>query len=443
MMKSSSTGSFPFLPRYKATKTTWCLCAFVVRCLCFLLTCGLWLAACGGRPDTGKTELLVFDVGTRPGDRMVWDKTKELFKAAHPDVEVTVRLHKDDDYTRLQLPQAMRSKRPPDAYFQWAGYAVRRDGGNGIARDLTADLDAAWKERFDPRAFRGTLYDGKNFMIPVGMDASNVLWYRKSILAKYGIEPPATWAAFVEACRKLKAEKVTPIVHGNQAGWPAGNWAAHVVEMYLGIDAYESIGDPKSPNRVRLDDPRIVRAVALFEDLAKMGAFNTDIDTLDHEEGEGLFNRGAGAFHFNGGWIVENLVAPDDVGLLRQPVPPGNVADPRSVLATAAGMMVHARAPHPDLALQLLRILTSVEIQTESVSLGRSTTVKAAMAKVTNLHQKAIIALLGDSSNWVAAPDISWHPATAEEFNRAVKAVVGGRATAAEALAAAEKNVAR
>jgi len=401
------------------------------------------LTACGGKSDSGRTELLVFDVGTRPGDRMVWEKTKERFKALHPDVDVLVRLHKDDDYTRLHLPQALRSNRPPDLYFQWAGYAVHRDAGNGVARDISADLDDAWKAQFDPRAFRGTTHEGKHHMIPIGMDASNVLWYRRSILAKHGIDPPATWAAFVEACKKLKAAGVTPIIHGNQPGWPAGNWAAHVVEMIVGIDGYESIGDPKAAGRVRLDDPRVVRAAALFEDLARMGAFNPDIDTLDPEEGEGLFNRGAGAFHFNGGWIVENLAAPDDVGLLAQPVPPGEAADPRSVLATAAGLMVHARTPHPELAVELLRVLTSEAIQTESVALGRSTAVKAAMAKATKPHQRAIIDLLGASSNWVAAPDISWHPAIAEEFNRAVKAVVGGRATAQEALRAAAQNVAR
>jgi raffinose/stachyose/melibiose transport system substrate-binding protein len=383
------------------------------------------------------------DVGTRPGEREVWKETVARFKADHPGWEVDVRLYKDDDYTKLYLPQALASKHPPDIYFQWAGYAVHRDGAHDIARDLTDDLDPEWKSQFDERAFRGSTYGGRHFMIPVGMDVSNVLWYRKSVLAKNGIEPPGNWEEFIVACKKLKAAGVTPIVHGNQAGWPAGNWAAHMAEMYLGIEAYDAIGDPNSSKRVRLDDPRIVRAVALLEDLARLGAFNKDIDTLNDTEGVGLFNRAAGAFHFNGGWIIEEFANPDDVGLLRQPTPPGEVADRESVLATAAGMLIHARSAHPREAIDLVRTLTSPLIQIKSVALGRSSAVKAAMATVKRPHQQAVLKILEASSVWVAAPDISWQPADAEEFNRAVKAVVGGRSTAAEALRAAAESLAR
>jgi len=408
-----------------------------------LLALGL-LAACGG-PRSERTEkrLSVMDVGTRPGDREIWKETAAKFKADHPGWEVDVGLYKDDDYTKLYLPQALASKHPPDIYFQWAGYAVRRDGGHGIARDLTDDLNPQWKSQFDERAFRGSTYGGRHFMIPVGMDVSNVIWYRKSILAKHGIEPPRTWEVFVAACKKLKAAGMTPIVHGNQAGWPAGNWAAHMAEMYLGIETYEAIGDSNSPKRVRLDDPRIVRAVALLEELARLGAFNKDIDTLNDLEGFGLFNRAAGAFHFNGGWIVEEFADPDDVALMRQPILPGEVVDRDSVLATAAGMLIHARSAHPSEAIDLLQALTSVPIQVKSVAIGRSSTVKAALATIKNPHQQAVQKILEASSVWAAAPDISWRPADAEEFNRAVKGVVGGRSTAAEALRTAAENVAR
>jgi len=400
------------------------------------------LLACGGGGGKEKTSLLVMDAGTRPGDRKIWRDVKERFEAKHPGVVVDVRLYKDDDYTKLHLPQALRSNRPPDVYFQWAGYAVHRDGRAGIARDLTDDFAPEWKALFDPRAFRGTTHNGRQFMIPASMDVSNVIWYRKSILKKHAIEPPRTWEQFVAACRKLKAAGVTPIVHGNQAGWPAGNWAAHMAEMYLGIETYEAVGDPTSPKRVPLDDPRIVRAVALLEDLARMGAFNEDIDTLDDTEGLGLFNRGEGAFHFNGGWIIEELAQPDDVGLLPQPALPGDVADPDSILATAAGYMVHARSKHPDLAVELIRTYTSVPIQKEAVAIGRMSTIKEALSGVKNPHQQAVLGLLRRAKTWVAAPDISWRPADAEEFNRAVKLVVGGRATAAEALHDAARRIA-
>jgi len=401
------------------------------------------LVRCGGNSAPPEKTLVVMDVGTRPSESAIWTDTVARFEADHPGWKVEVRLYKDDDYTKLYLPQALAGKHPPDIYFQWAGYAIHRDGGHGIARDLTDDFTPEWKSQFDPRALRGGTHAGRQFMIPAGIDASNMLWYRKSILARHGIEPPATWEAFVEACARLKAAGVTPIVHGNQAGWPAGNWAAHMAEMYLGMDAYEAIGDPSAAERVRLDDPRIVRAVALLEDLARAGAFNRDIDTLNDTEGVGLFNRAAGAFHFNGGWIVEELAEPDDAGLLRQPVLPGESADRDSVLATATGMLIHARSAHPREALELLRTLTSAPVQTRAAGMGRSTAVTAAMAAVEKPQQRAIIERLQAASTWVAAPDISWQPAIAEEFNRAVKAVVGGRATAAEALRAAAESLAR
>lgn len=414
-----------------------------IATLSLLILLSTFSLECGKPSAQNEKKLTVMDVGTRPSERGIWSDTVARFQAAHPGWQVDVRLYKDDDYTKLHLPQALAGKHPPDVYFQWAGYAIHRDGGHGIARDLTGDLDPEWKAQFDARALRGGLHAGRQYMIPVGIDASNMIWYRKSILAKHGIEPPATWEAFVEACAKLKAAGVTPIVHGDQAGWPAGNWAAHLAEMYMGIDAYESISDAGSSKPVRLDDARIVRAVALLEDLARRGAFNKDIETLNDTEGVGLFNRGAGAFHFNGGWIIEELAQPDDVGLMRQPVLPGEVADRNSIMATATGMLIHARSAHPREALDLLRVLTSLPVQSRAVAMGRSTPLTAAMAEVKRPHQRAVIALLQASSVWVAAPDISWQPGLAEEFNRAVKAVVGGRATAAEALRAAAKNLGR
>ena len=389
--------------------------------------------------DDGKTKLLVADAATGEASRAAWARAIALFNEKHPDVDIERRIYKDDDYTAYALPTMMRSDHPPDIYFEWAGYAVRRDAREGVAADLTDVLTGPWAAGFDPRSFGGTTSDGRRLMIPDSIDLSNAIWYRKSILARHGIEPPTTWSGFVAACRTLVAAGEPAIVHGNRAGWPAGNWGAHLVERYAGHDVYRQVGELGSSTK--LNHPGFVRGLGLLEALAADGAFNRDINTIDDAEAVARFNAKRGAFHFNGLWVLQDLADHEDIGLIGILQLPDVPETPYSVLVTPSGFMIHGKTSHLDLAVELMKIYTSAEVQREAVLRNTLSAIPEAMAAVDRpaLLEQAV-KLVFEADHFVAAPDISWHPKIADRFYGAVKSVVEGKATAKDALDAATRE---
>ncbi|HOW70292.1 MAG TPA: extracellular solute-binding protein [Phycisphaerae bacterium] len=387
------------------------------------------------------TKLIIADTGTTEVNKATWDRAIELFKQRHPGMDAERQVLKDDDYTTYGLPSLMRSRRPPDIYFAWAGYSIRRDVGEGVALDLTSALSGDWLATFDPRAFTGSTLEGRYYMVPDSIALSNVIWYWRSILRRHGIEPPRTWQEFADACRRLSAAGVCPIVHGNQAGWPAGNWAAHLVEQYAGAETYQAAGVHGSI--VHLNCQPFVRALLLLEDLAAMGTFNRDMNTINDAEGVARFSAKGGAFHFNGQWLLQDIEDQNDIGFIGVLPLPDLPAEPYSVLATASGYLIHAHSPRHDMAIELLKAYMLPETQRIAVAGG-----VFSGTRDTNVGQERsplmahAVEVLAGADHFVPAPDISWHPRIADRFYHAVRQVVGGSATAQAALDAAAADVA-
>ena len=400
--------------------------------------CGL---GCRDRDTNSKATLIIADTGTTEVNKATWDRAIELFKQRHPGMEAERHVLKDDDYTTYGLPSLMRSRRPPDVYFAWAGYSIRRDVGEGVAMDLTPALSDGWLSAFDPRAFAGSTLDGRYYMVPDSIALSNVIWYWKSILDRHGIKPPTNWSEFADACRKLAAAGAYPIVHGNQAGWPAGNWAAHLVEQYAGMEAYQAAGVRGSS--VRLNQPAFVRALSLLEELTAAGAFNKDVNTINDSEGVARFNAKEGAFHFNGQWLLQDIEDQADIGFVGVLPLPGLPTEKYSVLATASGYMVHAQSPRREMAIELLKAYMQPDTQRIAVAGGVfSGTREANVGADRSPVMAQVMKVLTGADHFVPAPDISWHPRIADRFYHAVRQVIGGSATAQAALDAAAGDVA-
>lgn len=396
----------------------------------------------GGAPS-GKKRLLVYDTGIEPVNRAAWAEAERIFEAAHPDIDVDVKAFKDDDYSQGgKLIAALRSRTPPDIYFEWTWAAVTRDAKNGNALDLTDRIDADLRAALDPKTFAGTDHEGRTYMIPGAFDVANLIFYRKATLAEHGIEPPKTWEEFVAACAKLKTAGVVPIHQGNLAAWPAGNWAAELSAVYLGLDRYRQAGE--NPPRVLLTDDGFVQALERLKELRDAGAFNPDIDTLNDNEGIAGFASGSGAFIFAGAWVLDSLTEAgiDDFGVIQRPALPGAPEGPRYLLANATGYMVNSKCPIPDLAVELIRNYNSYEAQIPRVKGGLNSCNIKAQSEAQSALRAEVLGILDASEAWVAAPDISWERYTAERFYAAVKEVVNGSKEPREALEAAAADVA-
>lgn len=415
--------------------------AFAAAALALAMALG-----CGSGDKSGASgkEIIVYDTGIEAANRAAWAEALRLFKSAHPDVAVKHKPIKDDDYSQGgQLIAALRSKHPPDIYFEWTWASVRRDGSNGVARDLTPYLDDAFKATLDPRSFAGATYEGKTFMIPFSFDVANLIYYRKKPLEERGIAVPETWEQFVEACRRLQADGVLPILQGNQGNWVAGNWTSDMAACYMGLPAFEGAGE--NPPTTPLASPGFVKAVTRLKELRDAKAFNDDVNSLNDTEAMAQYVGGKGVFLINGSWAIDQLTehgGGDVYGVMARPRLPEEPVDEKLILANASGYMVHSRAENPEMMVEIIKTFVSPEVQKIRTKAGLNTSSIEAAKTITSPLQIRSQEILSNSGGWVAAPDISWKERyTAERLYEAVRYVIGGEAEPLEALQAADRDI--
>ena len=115
------------------------------------------------------------------------------------------------------------SKSLPDVYFSWAGDFANKFIRGGLATDLTSVVGPTteWGKTFSPAALKAFEYKGKNYGVPIDLDAKYLV-YNKAAFEKAGLSgPPTSLEALLADCGKLKAAGYTPIAFGNKFGWPA------------------------------------------------------------------------------------------------------------------------------------------------------------------------------------------------------------------------------
>ncbi|MBI3735199.1 extracellular solute-binding protein, partial [Candidatus Sumerlaeota bacterium] len=195
------------------------------RCALALIA-GASFFSCGGSEEgarsTGQKRILLYDTGIEEVNQRMWHTAIDRFEKAHPGVKVDFKPYKDDEYSQGGiLIAALRSKTPPDVYFEWAWSGVERDAANGTSIDISPYLKPEFSEKFAPQAWAGAKYKEKPYLLPMTFEVANLIFYRKKALADHGIEPPKTWEEFLSVCKKLKGAGIQPIFQGNQAGWPA------------------------------------------------------------------------------------------------------------------------------------------------------------------------------------------------------------------------------
>ena len=115
-------------------------------------------------------------------DKATFDAIVAEFEKANPDIKIKQIVFDDDQYSDTGLITQLKSDDVPDIYFQWAGFAVKRDAEAGYAFDLTDALATdSWKQSFSAAAFAdgsGTTYGGRTYLIPISFDITNTIWYR-------------------------------------------------------------------------------------------------------------------------------------------------------------------------------------------------------------------------------------------------------------------------
>jgi trehalose/maltose transport system substrate-binding protein len=224
------------------------------------------------------------------------------------------------------------------------------------------------KGPLEQSTFRDTLYSAPLY------GNTQLLWYRKSVLQKAGVDPaagPVTWDQLIKGASRAG---VTFAAQGRR------NESLMVWVNALIASAGGSILAPGSENlpanqvRSGLDSPAGTAAVQIMHDLAVSPAAPAGFSTAGEEDSRAAFQAGTGGFMVNWPYVwaafdsaIKEGSLPanfkDDVGWAAYPrVEAGRESAPPS---GGLGLSISAFSDRKDLAVQAIRCLASKQSQTE------------------------------------------------------------------------------
>jgi trehalose/maltose transport system substrate-binding protein len=240
----------------------------------------------------------------------------------------------------------------------------------GIAAPHAVDLKKYYKEdelkAYFPRIIENNTIDGKLVSIPLYTDAG-ILYYRTDLLEKYGYkEPPKTWEELAAMAKKIQdGERAAGkpdfqgFVFEGKAGESVTCNALEWIYSYGGGSVIEP------DKKVTINNPNAIKALDAAH--SWIGTISPmEVNTYTEEEARNIWQAGNAAFMRN--WPYAYALGADpksavsgkfDVTVLPKGGDNGNNA------ACLGGwqLMISAYSKVPDAAADLVRYLSSAEVQ--------------------------------------------------------------------------------
>lgn len=228
----------------------------------------------------------------------------------------------------------------------------------GWIADLTELMPPAERGDYFPAALAAARYRGRLYAVPWFVDAG-LLYYRKDLLAEYGVAPPRTWDELARIALHLRAR--TPGLHGFV--WQGKQYEGLVCNVleYL----WSAGGDVLRGGRVVLDSAENRRALAFVHALVPRGISPELVTTATEEGSRHIFGSGRAVFLRNWPYAATLFERPGarvrgKVGIAPLPYFPGHAS-----AATLGGwhLGINRRARYPEEAAAFVRFMTSPEAQ--------------------------------------------------------------------------------
>lgn len=423
------------------------------------------LAACGGAPSsvgsTGKQSSLSAPA-KKSGTLSILTKFADpkyapyfvgmakAYEAANPGVKVDLQQVGDQPY-KDKIRVLTASHNLPDIYFSWAGDFAYKFVRGGLAADLTSVVgpNTAWGKTFSPAALKAFQLDGKQYGVPIDLDAKYMV-YSKAAFQKAGLSgPPTSFEGLVSACGKLRAAGYTPIAFGNQYGWPA----IHYLTQLNAYDvAPDSLAEDYNPATGAFTDPGYVKALTQFQTVIKQCS-NPSPDGLAHEAAQANLLSGKAAMQYIE--LVEFPImtvkggAPkalaENWGFFRLPAPGGAPGDTNALTGAPDGFLVNSTSKHAGLAVDFLKFMTRrVNAAKMTSQIGYLSPVEgSSTAENSTPQQSQALADMAKASSFAIWLDTVTNAAVANAYLSGAEGIANGTQTPQQVIAGVQKAAAK
>ena len=293
-----------------------------------------------------------------------FESVTKAYEQANPEVTIKLEQVGDQPY-KDKIRVLSASKQLPDIYFSWAGDFANKFVRAGLAADLSSVIapDTEWGKTFSPAALKAFETKGKNYGVPINLDAK-YLAYNKAAFTKAGIGgAPSSLEDLLSACDRLKSAGYTPIAFGNQYGWPAIHY---ITQLNAYNVAPETLAKDYNPATGEFTDAGYTKAVDQFKDIVSRCS-SKDANGVSHEAGQANFLNGKAAMHYLESVEFQVLTAKggapkalaDNWDFMRLPAPQGAAGDTGALTGAPDGFMVNAQSKNAALAVDFLKFMTN------------------------------------------------------------------------------------
>ncbi len=326
----------------------------------------LWVAAltgcAGSAPERGAITL-VFKYARILGPADPLPGLLREFEAAHPNVRVkgeSLPWTSDEQHQFYVINLEGRS--PGFDVMMLDLIWVPEFARAGWLLDLTPRLGPGELRPYFPSTVEAATYDGRVFALPWIMNVG-LLYYRTDLLRRYGLEPPETFDALVRQVRRIREGEGDPALDGYL--WQAKQYEGLVVNV---LESFWANGTRllAADDTVFPEPERAAEALAFLRGLIASGVSPAWTTAADEELSRRAFGDGHAIFLRNWPYAMDLFQARDSrvrgrVGIA--PLP-RLARGPRGAGSTGgAHLGVSRRSRHPDLAVGLVRFLTSERAQ--------------------------------------------------------------------------------
>lgn len=319
-----------------------------------LLLCAALLLSC-----SSKKALVINADQSDPAARKALEETVEQFRKENPGLEVKLNLFDKESY-KTTLRNWLAGE-PPDVIYWYAGERMKYFVDRGFLEDIS-DVWAKGSAKQDmATTVESVTVNGKQYGVPYTYYNWGV-YYRKDLFEKAGVSgPPRTWAALLEACKKLKESGVAPIVIGTKALWPAAGWFDYLDLRLNGRDFHLSLMAGKTP----YTDPKVKAVFERWVELIRPGYFIENHAAYTWQESQPLLYQGKGAMYLIGNFITPEFPADvrDKMGFFQFPeIVPGV-----GMFEDAPTDTVHipSKAKNKEDARKFMMFMMRAEVQTK------------------------------------------------------------------------------
>lgn len=331
------------------------------------LCCAAHLISCSQKHETKKENVMegsFFEGGY--GLEWLIDAGKKL-EQIHPGVKANIW---GNPRNWDQIRPRVIAGNPPDAVWGLFNINLWDLLAEGRVHNLDSLMNmpaygqekVKFKDSFMPGVLEQGQYDGHQYFLPLNYTILGI-WYNVNMFEKHGWQVPKTWNEFLSLCEKIKATGVAPLTY--QGRYPS-YYLMIIRGLLYRIGGKQLIVDMDNLVPGAWKRPEVIRAAKMGMEVFDKGYVEKGATAFTHTEAQMEWLQGKAAMVPCGTWLEHEMKPSIPPGfrmkIMPIPIVEGGKGDPTGIEASAVPTFwVPAQAKRPDLGMEYLRILLSLE----------------------------------------------------------------------------------